>query len=424
MTAGTIYYVISAGFGANSFQISTSVGGAAVNTSGSQSGTHKGQTGNNLNNGQAQTRTGAWLTIQAAFNWLAANVDAAGFSVIVQLADGVYSSASLDNVPTQCVEFTLQGNNTTPANVIVNYDEDTNYCCLLLQSPQRVPIHIYNMEFRAANYYSAIIGYTPVDLGVSKLRFVSNTDGGDCIGLYGSYSTLNIGYPGKAIYIQGNWSDLTYIETYGQVVLYYQTVFTFSGTPLWDYAFVALADHSNLTCGSSVSFSGSTTGPRVDASRHCVIRTNSGTPGNLEFFPGNASPVLGVGATYDNHMVGPATKIMTASEAITAKNLINIHDSSGGKVRKADADGGIAQQADGYAPFAISNGAIGLVELGEGIITGLSSLTVAARYFLSATAGGVTATAPSTTGQVMQPVGVALSTTELAFKPRDGVVVA
>jgi hypothetical protein len=40
LTAGTTYFVIAAGFGANSFQVSTTVGGSAVNTSGSQSGTH------------------------------------------------------------------------------------------------------------------------------------------------------------------------------------------------------------------------------------------------------------------------------------------------------------------------------------------------------------------------------------------------
>ena len=40
ITANTLYYVISAGFGANSFEISATRGGSAVNTSGSQSGTH------------------------------------------------------------------------------------------------------------------------------------------------------------------------------------------------------------------------------------------------------------------------------------------------------------------------------------------------------------------------------------------------
>lgn len=41
LTAGTAYYVISAGLTADEFEVSTSAGGAAVNTSGSQSGTHK-----------------------------------------------------------------------------------------------------------------------------------------------------------------------------------------------------------------------------------------------------------------------------------------------------------------------------------------------------------------------------------------------
>lgn len=40
LSAGTVYYVISLGLTTNSFRVSTSKGGSAVNTSGSQSGTH------------------------------------------------------------------------------------------------------------------------------------------------------------------------------------------------------------------------------------------------------------------------------------------------------------------------------------------------------------------------------------------------
>jgi len=40
LTAGTTYYVISAGLTASAFEISATPGGAAINTSGSQSGTH------------------------------------------------------------------------------------------------------------------------------------------------------------------------------------------------------------------------------------------------------------------------------------------------------------------------------------------------------------------------------------------------
>ncbi len=42
ITAGTVYYVISAGYSATTFQFSETPGGSAVNTSGSQSGVHTG----------------------------------------------------------------------------------------------------------------------------------------------------------------------------------------------------------------------------------------------------------------------------------------------------------------------------------------------------------------------------------------------
>jgi len=42
ITAGTVYYVISAGFAVDSFQIGATQGGAAINTTGSQSGVHTG----------------------------------------------------------------------------------------------------------------------------------------------------------------------------------------------------------------------------------------------------------------------------------------------------------------------------------------------------------------------------------------------
>lgn len=40
VTAGTVYYVLAAGLGADVFSFSATDGGAAINTSGSQSGTH------------------------------------------------------------------------------------------------------------------------------------------------------------------------------------------------------------------------------------------------------------------------------------------------------------------------------------------------------------------------------------------------
>jgi hypothetical protein len=44
LTAGTTYYVISAGFGANAFEVSATVGGSAINTSSAGSGTQTAAT--------------------------------------------------------------------------------------------------------------------------------------------------------------------------------------------------------------------------------------------------------------------------------------------------------------------------------------------------------------------------------------------
>jgi len=53
----------------------------------------------------------------------------------------------------------------------------------------------------------------------------------------------------------------------------------------------------------------------------------------------------------------------------------------------------------------------------KGIVKGLSGLTAGSRYFISTAAGGITATAPTGSGEVVQYIGVAKSTTELEICP-------
>lgn len=50
-----------------------------------------------------------------------------------------------------------------------------------------------------------------------------------------------------------------------------------------------------------------------------------------------------------------------------------------------------------------------------GEVTGLAGLTAGSVYFLSTTAGAITATPPATTGNVVQKIGVARSATVLAL---------
>lgn len=122
--------------------------------------------------------------------------------------------------------------------------------------------------------------------------------------------------------------------------------------------------------------------------------------------------------------IGPDTATITASEGLAAGDLVNVWNDSGTeKVRKADATAE-GKEAHGFVLSAFAGAAAALVYF-EGKITGLSSLTPGARYYLSASSPGVlTATPPSSAGNVVQYVGTAVSATVLSFEPNDAITVA
>lgn len=103
-----------------------------------------------------------------------------------------------------------------------------------------------------------------------------------------------------------------------------------------------------------------------------------------------------------------------ASEAITAGELVNLWSNSGVlSMRKADATD-TTKPCNGFVKVAVAMGDAG-VFFGSGQANDqVSSLTPGTTYYL-AVGGGLTATAPSTTGQGVQQVGTALSATELLF---------
>lgn len=114
--------------------------------------------------------------------------------------------------------------------------------------------------------------------------------------------------------------------------------------------------------------------------------------------------------------VGTPTQSMTAGESLSAGDFVYINTSDSNKIYKADADAA-AKAAVGYVLAAATTNNPVTVYF-EGINDQLSGLTLGARYYLSATAGGVTSTKPSTAGQIVQYVGIAISTSALAFNPQ------
>lgn len=116
------------------------------------------------------------------------------------------------------------------------------------------------------------------------------------------------------------------------------------------------------------------------------------------------------------------TASLSATETLAAGDLVNVWGSGGAaKMRKANATDA-TKPATGFVLSAILSGASGVFHGGAQINTGVSGLTPGSVYYLDTAGGGVTAVAPSSSGNIIQEVGVALSATSLAFFPKGSVL--
>lgn len=138
-------------------------------------------------------------------------------------------------------------------------------------------------------------------------------------------------------------------------------------------------------------------------------------------------PQLDSSGRLDNSLmpsgIGADTEVMASSENLSAGDLVNIWNDGGTrKARKADASNG--RRAHGFVLAGTTSPNNATVYL-SGDLTGLTSLTPGVAYYLSgATAGAATATAPSTAGHISQEIGIAVSTTAIAFEQQQPITLA
>lgn len=119
--------------------------------------------------------------------------------------------------------------------------------------------------------------------------------------------------------------------------------------------------------------------------------------------------------------IGADTAIIQASENLAAGDFVNVHNSAGARVRKADATTA-GKEAHGFVLSAVSSAANATVYF-EGTNTAVTGQTPGG-VFLATTAGGATGTAPSASGNVVQKLGVAISATAINFERGEPIVLA
>jgi hypothetical protein len=111
--------------------------------------------------------------------------------------------------------------------------------------------------------------------------------------------------------------------------------------------------------------------------------------------------------------IGADTQVVEASENLAAGDLVNIHNSTGAKARKADATTA-GKEAHGFVLAAVTSGQPATVYF-EGSNTQVTGLTPGPQY-LSTTPGLSTHTPPSGSGNILQKVGVATDAAVLNFE--------
>lgn len=119
--------------------------------------------------------------------------------------------------------------------------------------------------------------------------------------------------------------------------------------------------------------------------------------------------------------IAPEVATILASEALSAGNFVNVWNNSGtANVRKAD-NSSVGKEAVGFVLSGVSGGANALVYF-EGTNTAVVGVTPGRLYL--GTNGGVSSSAPTGSGNIVQKVGVATSSTSINFEPSQVIVLA
>jgi hypothetical protein len=145
--------------------------------------------------------------------------------------------------------------------------------------------------------------------------------------------------------------------------------------------------------GSQQEYAGKSTSAGAGDASEFVILDNAGKI-DVSMFPNG---------------IGSDANAFTAGEALSAGDFVYV--TGAGTVMKADATT-LAKRAMGYVLASVLNAGSALVYFDDNN-SALSALTAGTTYFLSATAGLVTSTAPTTAGQFVQELGTANSATSL-----------
>lgn len=254
--------------------------------------------GSDTNDGLTNANTGAFATLQHAYDVISNFIDFKGFTVTIQVADGTYTSGiSITNPWHGGGTLVIQGNTTTKANCIIDIATSSSPFYISATLPGQLGIK----GFKLRNTYTSAVplvqnsGRGTVVLSNLELAGASTT---------GYNGMIHAGETGARIIlasdisITGSAAAFIAAVSGGNIQFYGQTI-TVTGALNFSWAFAAASGLSEINMGGATfNVSGATvTGQRYLIGYESFI--NTGNAGE-NYFPGNINGLTHSGAIYDN----------------------------------------------------------------------------------------------------------------------------
>ena len=236
--------------------------------------------GNDSNTGLVDSAAGAFLTIQAAIN-AASAVDSSIYNIIIQVRDGTYVSGFIN-----CSNLfgsgnmTIQGNNGTPANVVIDGGfvksvpgtlymikdmkliKSSGSATVAIEAYWSGTIYIYNLEF-SSGFYAHLLCY-----------------GGGIISAKSNYKILS----GATYHMSAEAGSLIEVQN---------LTITLTGTPA--FTLFVYADACSMFYLYGDTFSGGATGSRFSVTMNSTVQTYGS---GLNYLPGNSAGTTATGGQY------------------------------------------------------------------------------------------------------------------------------
>jgi hypothetical protein len=294
--------------------------------------------GNDSNTGLVDSAAGAFLTIQKAVD-IVLELDLSGYSVLIQISDGTYTSGINVLRPFIGGHVTVQGNMTTPSSVSLALPGSGNVVVVTNGGHLTVQgLKVSNSGAGAGLYASAggFINANTMDFGAVMGDHIEAAD-------QGKISIFNTTYT-----ISGSGSSHWHAHC-GNITDAYNTI-TITNTPAFVNYFAGIA-YGSIQCQNN-TFTGLATGKRFLIHYLGFILTATN---DLTYLPGNASGALESGGQYDEITgLGADSEWIYISNACSYNSPFSITVSTGAALIYSVGDKLRIRQGESWKYFYIT----------------------------------------------------------------------